>query len=224
MTSYWDERFSRHLKDKDVKFICEVGARYGDESIKLASIFKNATILSFECNPNTVEICREKLKNNHSIRFFDFGLGIDNDKLPFYSFNRDNDGASSFYKRVDFESTQRLAGYINIRPLYDVLTEENIPHIDLLCMDVQGFELNVLKGCKGYLTKIKYIILEEPKPVINRNYLPENTHSKYVNAPSSQEIKDFMTANNFVEVERLSENAIEDNVMYANMSTFDKQQ
>ena len=56
--------------------------------------------------------------------------------------------------------------------------------------------------------------MEEPKQTINTDYLPINIHSKYINAPSSQEIKDFMLKHNFIEIERIEENSIEDNVMY----------
>jgi hypothetical protein len=101
-----------------------------------------------------------------------------------------------------------------IRPLSSVLKEENIPKIDLLCMDVQGFELNVLKGANEFLDKINYVIMEEPNPIINRSYLPEGVYSKYIGAPSSLDIKEFMKNNNFIEIERVHENFIEDNVMY----------
>lgn len=81
-------------------------------------------------------------------------------------------------------------------------------------MDVQGYELNVLKGAGDFIKNINYIIMEEPKPIINSKYLPNETHSKYINAPSSQEIKEFMTKHKFIEIQRIQENAIEDNVMY----------
>ena len=58
--------------------------------------------------------------------------------------------------------------------------------------------------------------MEEPKPIINTDYLPNGVHSKYINAPSSKVIKEFMTKHNFVEIERIDENKIEDNVMYKN--------
>ena len=56
--------------------------------------------------------------------------------------------------------------------------------------------------------------MEEPKSIINTYYLPEGVHSKYITAPTSQEIRNFMLENNFIEVIRLQENRIEDNVMY----------
>ena len=96
------------------------------------------------------------------------------------------------------------------------MLENNINHIDLLCMDVQGFELNILKGSENYLKNIKYIIMEEPKSIININYLPENIHSHYINAPTSKEINKFMVENKFIELCRIDENMVEDNVMYKN--------
>jgi hypothetical protein len=84
-------------------------------------------------------------------------------------------------------------------------------------MDVQGYELNVLKGAGTDIRNIRYIIMEEPKVIINLHYLPVGKHSKYINAPTSQEIKAFMSDNGFVEVQRLEENKIEDNVMYKNI-------
>tara|TARA_B110000208_G_scaffold172315_1_gene215282 strand:+ start:154 stop:291 length:138 start_codon:yes stop_codon:yes gene_type:complete len=42
-------------------------------------------------------------------------------------------------------------------------------------------------------------------------------HSKYIGPPSSDDIKKFMDKNNFIEIMRVQENAIEDNVMYENI-------
>ena len=215
MTNYWDPIFLDKL-DGNINTIFEVGSRYGDETLQLSKIFPKSQIYSFECNPNTIEICRNKLKNKNNIHFMGFGLGNENKILPFYSYVKNNDGASSFFKRIDADCTQKLTGHIEIKKISDIIKDKKINSIDLLCMDVQGFELNVLKGAEEYLKDIKYIIMEEPTPIINEEYLPKDTHSKYIGAPDSQEIKNFMNNNNFIEIVRISENKIEDNVMYKN--------
>ena len=216
MSYYWDPRFLKHITG-NVETVVEVGARYGDESLMLSNTFKDAHVFSFECNPFTVVQCSQKLENNPNITFTPKGLGEKNEILPFYSYIADNDGASSFLKRIDAETTQVQSGVFEVIRLSDFANEYNIAGIDLLCMDVQGFELNVLKGCSSDLMKnIRYVIMEEPKPVINTMYLPENVHSKYLNSPTSAEIKSFMTENDFIEIERIEENGIEDNVMYKN--------
>ena len=216
MSYYWNSTFLKQLDLNNIKHICEVGARYGDESIKLSEVFNKSTIYAFECNPNTIEVCRTKLQNYKQIKFYDCGLGHQEIVQPFYSFNQQNDGASSFLKRIDFDKTQKYSGNINIRKLSNIVKEENIPYLDLLCMDVQGYELNILIGCDNFIQNIKYIIMEEPKKEINTNYLPENIYSKYIDAPSHDDIKQFMNNNNFVEIARIAENKIEDNVMYKN--------
>ena len=212
-SNYWDNIFLRHLPKKDIKIIFEVGARYGDESLRISNIFKESKIFSFECNPLTIDICKENVENNENISFFPYALGEETQKLPFYSFTEGNDGASSLLKRVDYEVTQKQTGVVQVKKMSDFVFENNIDQIDLLCMDVQGYELNVLKGAGEFLKKIKFIIMEEPNPVINYQILSDY-HSKYVNAPSSLEIKEFMTEHNFIEIERAEENLIEHNVMY----------
>ena len=44
---------------KDIKYIFEFGSRYGEDSIQFAKKFRNATVYSFECNPNTINECRK---------------------------------------------------------------------------------------------------------------------------------------------------------------------
>ena len=216
MSYYWDPQFLKHITG-NVQTVVEVGARYGDESLILANTFSDARVFSFECNPLTVDICKQNLQHIPNITFTPKGLGERNDTLPFYSYIDNNDGASSFLLRIDASFTQKETGAIEVIKLQDFANEHNLPSIDLLCMDVQGFELNVMKGCGQYMKNIRYVIMEEPKPDINTMYLPENVHSKYLNSPTSQEIKSFMTENDFIEVERIEENKIEDNVMYKNI-------
>lgn len=213
MSFYWHSRFLKHLPD--ITCVCEVGARWGDETLILSKVFPGAKILSFECNPLTVDTCRQKLQNKENITFYDCALGDKEGEEYFYQ--SENHGISSFLKRIDSTQTQQLSSNkIKIRRLCDVMEEDTIGHIDLLCMDVQGYELNVLRGIQD-ISKIAYVIMEEPKPEINRLYLPENTHSKYIDAPSSATIKQYMLSRGFEEIERIPENEIEDNVMYKNV-------
>ena len=218
MSYYWDKQFIQHLQTSNIKTVFEVGARYGDETKMLKTTFPNSEIFSFECNPNSIDNCETNLKNIENINFHGIGLGDKEDILPFYSYINNNDGASSFLKRIDFETTQKQTGFVTIKRIDNFVKNRNIQNIDLLCMDVQGYELNVLKGAGEFIQNISYIIMEEPKPIINTNYLPNGLHSKYITAPSSQAIKEFMNEHHFIEIERICENNIEDNVMYKHMN------
>ena len=61
MSYYWDSKFLQHLDINNVRIIFEVGARYGDETKTLKTVFPNSSIFSFECNPNTINICEKNL-------------------------------------------------------------------------------------------------------------------------------------------------------------------
>lgn len=223
MSFYWDPLFLRHLSINDVKVVFEVGARYGDETKKLKSVFKNSVVYSFECNPVTIDICKQNLENESNIHFNAFALGEKEQKLPFYSYLVNNDGASSFFKRIDYHYTQKQTGTMDMKRLDQFVKEHKIDHIHLLCMDVQGYELNILKGAGDFLKKIDYIIMEEPKSSISPQFMPIGVYSKYIDAPTPKEIKTFMLEHNFEEIERVKENEIEDNVMYRRISNKSKQ-
>ena len=217
MTSYISNEFTRHVRKDEVRVIFEVGARDGLDSISLANFYNRSTVYSFECNPLSIETCINNLKNKSNIIFNNFGLGNEITKKQFFPYIANNIGASSFFKRIDFTETQTVIEEVQLDTTYNFCIKNNIDHIDILCMDTQGFELNILKGCGEFIKNIKYVILEEPRKEPNRYYLPKG-HSKYLDAPSAYEIQDFLKKNNFIEISRTYENELEDNVMYKNLS------
>jgi len=218
--AYLHPTFTEIIKEHigEPKVIVEAGARFGDESIKLSEYYKEAHIYAFECNPEVLSKTNRNLKDKTNITLTANALGAEEAIEPFYSYKEDNPGSSSFFKRIDADQTQHLSGFIRIQTLKDFMDDNCIAEVDLLCMDVQGFELNIIKGAP--LNCIKCIILEEPKQQIDEQYLKEmpeaadSQHSKYLGAPTASQIKEYLTAHSFVEVARIEENKLEDNVMY----------
>jgi len=214
--SYIDSRFCDALPPDDIQTIFEVGARYGDETLALSQKYPNAKIYSFECNPATLESCRGRLTHLPNISFFGNALGSREETKLFYPFLIDNNpGSSSFLRRIDAETTQSKDGVmIAITTGERVMQEKQLRSVDLLCMDVQGFELEVLKGFGDRLRDVRHVIMEEPALNPSPQYLPVGAHSKYIDAPDQEFIRVFMSANGFREIVRIPENHIEDNVLY----------
>ena len=52
---------------KKVEVIFEFGSRYGEDTIEFAKIYPQSKIYAFECNPNTLAICK---KNTEKCRIY----------------------------------------------------------------------------------------------------------------------------------------------------------
>lgn len=207
------------LKNEIISVIFEVGARDCIDTKIFVEYFNYAKIFCYECNPEQNDICLSNIKklNNDNIIFNNYGLGEVKTVKNFYPYVIGNIGASSFFKRIDYDETQKEINNIKIETMEDEIIKFNINKIDLLFMDVQGYELNILKGCKNFLKNIKYIFLEIPKKDINREYLKEG-HSKYIGAPSRNEIFDFLFKNNFESIVCFYENELEENILFKNIN------
>jgi FkbM family methyltransferase len=210
--TYLRLEFLGHL-NASPRVIVEVGARDLLDSVCLALHFPSARVLSFECHPELVGKCQSRHDALPSsvrkrIDFVPAGLGSAAVNVAFHPYVCDNPGASSVFWRVDGKETQVTSPEtIAIRRLNDELVRVGLGGgVDLLCMDVQGYELEVLKGVDCSL--VKHVIMEEP----NGSFHSGPSH--YVGAPSRQEIAAFMKNQGFTEVARSRENDWEDNVMY----------
>jgi FkbM family methyltransferase len=57
------ENFVRHITDKNEPYIIfDVGSRDCEQSIEFYKHFPNARIFAFECNPNTLPICKKNIE------------------------------------------------------------------------------------------------------------------------------------------------------------------
>lgn len=211
--NYTDSRFNNIINKNDIKTIFEIGSRDAFDSISLSNQYPSSQIYCFECNPLTIDICKQNIQNSlkTNIHFFDFALGNYNGYIPFYSYVKDmntvhelqSSGSSSFLKRDDYNETQKYIKNVKVSTIYDFCIEHNIYKIDLLCMDVQGYELNILEG--SYIQNIEYIILESTK---------QNLKSIYESAPSYDDIHNFMLNNGFEKCVVVNENDNEENILY----------
>ncbi len=123
-----------------------------------------------------------------NINFFNFALGEKNTKNIFNITKRKD--SSSFFKineniknNKDYKIIEKKE--IQIRSLDNLMINENLNGSVLLKIDVQGYELEVLKGAIETLKKIKYIIVE-----ISDNEI-------YKNQSSSHDVINFLENNYF---------------------------
>jgi FkbM family methyltransferase len=154
LLEFEDMMFALHLLEKDDVFI-DVGANVGVYSIML-SAEKQANSFAFEPIPETFKILETNVKINNlenKIKIFNIGLGKERNKIKFFS-NLDVSNHVISNQEVTGENVITL----DISPLDDLSISEPV------CMkiDVEGFEMEVLKGANSLLKSksLNAIIIE----------------------------------------------------------------
>jgi FkbM family methyltransferase len=199
--SYFD--FLDKININEIKIIFELGSRDLIDAIKLLDYFEESIVYAFECNYDCLHECYKnynKLEENKKKRLFliEDAVSLENGDVIFYPFDLqkyNNMGSSSMLK-IDFslrnpddidynrENPQKKVIVNGVR--LDTFIEKNhIDNIDLLCIDLQGYELNAIKSLGNNLHKIKYIITECC------------IKSTYINGCTFQELNEYLTKFNF---------------------------
>jgi len=133
------ETFVKYIVDNynknDELVIFDIGSRDCLQSIEFFNTFPNSKIYAFECNPNTLDICRNNIKEY-------------NDRIILI------EGAVCDYDGKQENSTQS-------HRLDSLIKKYSIPRLDIISIHLQGSKLLALKGLGNYLHNVKYIYTKE---------------------------------------------------------------
>ena len=147
--------------------IFDVGAHHGKTLIEYKNIFEDAYIYSFEPYPETFKILENNIKqySYKNVFLYNIALGELNETKEFYV--TQNPQLSGFIKPSRLEDSKfnnklLLSDRYKTKVGDNFCRSQNIDYIDILHLDVQGFELAVLKGFRDLLMqkKISVIITE----------------------------------------------------------------
>jgi len=138
--------------------ILDVGANKGDWSRMAAAVFPNASFLLIEPQQEMLAHLQQFCRDFPKARFVEAGAGASPGELTLTIWN-DLEG-SSFLPEENTSLTRdkkrRNVRIITIDSLYD--DETNLP--DLVKLDIQGFELEALKGAQKLFGRTELFILE----------------------------------------------------------------
>ena len=171
------EGFLEYLRKRNFNFnrnlvILDIGSRDCMQSIEFNNHFKNSKIYAFECNPNTIPICMNNIKNYTNIKLIDCAVNTYDGSCKFYPINKDktittwadgNPGASSLFianGKYPHETYHQDEITVNCKRIDTILKENNISKVDLIWMDLQGAELLALQSMGKYLNDVEYIHTE----------------------------------------------------------------
>lgn len=148
--------FSKLLNKIRNPTMLDIGANVGHHSLFLSPYCSE--IIAFE---PLIENCvdfekRMKLNSIRNVRLFKCGLGDKNQKLNFILPGSENKG-TGFFSEAFGNNTIEL----DVRRGDDVLSEIRLEKLELIKMDVEGFEVSVIKGLVNHINKFRPIIFME---------------------------------------------------------------
>ena len=167
------------FNDNKIKTVLDVGAHKGETINYLSKFFYFNKVYSFEPNPSSFFILKKyKLSLNtrkqSKLELFKYALGVKKGKIAFYSGKESSSSTihdinftSNYYKKKNkylnpFAQNKEAFKKINVNvnTLQNFITSKNIKTIDLLKIDTEGSELNIIKGAKDKIKRIKVLYFE----------------------------------------------------------------
>ncbi len=159
-------QFNHNFSKQDA---LDIGANIGNHSLYFSKIFKN--VHAFEPNPKTFDILDLNTKEYKNIKRHNFGLSNEQ-KIASISEYTHNLGRSQVVEKPNnAKSNDIIFRNIELRTL-DSLDKNILNNVSLIKIDIEGHELEAIKGAEEFLTAKKPIILFEQ---LHEEFDEENT-------------------------------------------------
>ena len=189
--------------------IIEAGAHVGSDTIEMAKLWPKGHIYAFECIPHLFEKLYETTKKYKNVKCCQMAIGEQNGSAEIFVSSGSSDGSSSLMpphehltEHPDVHFAQKML--VQTTTIDQWASENNIKNVDLLWLDMQGYELVALKSSPHILSTVRAV------------YSEVNLKELYKGAPLYPEFRQWMKSHGF-EVVR-EELAWEDagNVLFVN--------
>ena len=151
------------LKGYEFKVIIDIGANEGQFAMKIGAVFPNSKIYCFEPLKKAFEQLKSTFSSNTRIVVHNLGLGEVNEERQI--FRNEYSPSSSILEMLDLHKSNfdyavnTTAEEISIRKLDGIFPGE-IGKPLLIKIDVQGYEMHVLKGGESVINQADVIIIE----------------------------------------------------------------
>ena len=157
----------KYVPEKPI--IIEAGSFNGADSLQLAAAFPHATIHAFEPVPEIFQTLRENTRNHPSIICHNVALSDQTGTASFFISRHPKKPMQPFQAGSLLKPKERLAwspAVYDEQITVPTITldawakKNNITHIDFAWLDLQGYELAVLKAAPVMLATMKLIYTE----------------------------------------------------------------
>jgi len=147
-----------------IKTVLDIGSNTGQFAEKILTILKGIDLYCFEPITSCYEELKRNLGSNKRVKFFNFALGNENGdqtiNLNEYSPSSSILEMNKIHKEAFTYTEKTYTEKIEIKKLDDILGDLILTKPLLIKIDVQGFEMEVLKGGFGTINQADIIIIE----------------------------------------------------------------
>jgi FkbM family methyltransferase len=158
-----------HGRGKNLN-ILEAGAADGYDTLRFAKLFPKSTVYAFEPVAKNFEKLKNTVSKCRNVRIFNMGLsdfdGVMEINVSKYTDNSSDIAVSSsflmpelhtsLYPNIDFVEKEK----VTVKTIDTWAQEENISRIDVMWLDLQGYEYRVLKASPNILKSVNAIYSE----------------------------------------------------------------
>ena len=156
-TKFLEQYISKfNIDTSSFKYILEIGSKDCQEALTFTKLFPNAHIVSFECNPRLLQLCRTNAAKSNRISLVEKCVTDNPDNHTFYLPKPNvqyGEGVASFCK--PWYDSQTV--YVDTIRMDQFLQDQTV---DLLWIDVQGAECQVLNSFGSKLNQVNTIYCE----------------------------------------------------------------
>ncbi len=183
-------KLAKKLPDQNF-IILDIGGGVGASVILYNKFFPENKILVFEPIPDNYNIIKSRTSQFSNIEVFNYAVGSENSRKQINIANRITSSSlfplsADPYSNVFNENNLGQSRVENIEVVrLDNFLQKIPADIGIIKIDVQGYEMNVLKGAEASLERGKIIVLEA------------NNHEGYVGSPKYYEIDTYLREHHF---------------------------
>jgi FkbM family methyltransferase len=138
------------------KIIIDAGANIGLASIYFANRFPSAKIFAIECELSNFDILQQNVKPYKNIIPIHAALWDENGEIQVVDPGL---GKWGFMTATKTDGSDKSSS-VRALTLHSIMREYNIPHIDILKVDIEGAELEVFNASSSWIDNVDTIIAE----------------------------------------------------------------